>query len=281
MFGGNGYPSVADIAAAFPDRGRSNDGWGNDGGGWWILIILLALFGGFGNGGWGGFGGNSGAGYTDAALQRGFDTQTLINKLDGINSGLCSLGYDQLAQMNGINTNILQTGFGIQQAINADTVANMQNTNGLSRQIGDCCCEQRAAIKDVQYAIAQNGCDTRQAIHQVGDTVNNNMNWNFRDMQDTIRDGFAAAEARENARYIRELEARVNTAERKSELGELYNNLIAYLAPQPRPAYLSCNPSTGMVVPNSLFAQMAWAQNGFGYNGWGNGCSSGCGGCCG
>lgn len=279
MFGGMNYPSVADIAAAFPDRGNNNgNGWGNDGG-WWILIILLALFGGFGNGGWGN-GGNAGNGYTDAAIQRGFDTQTIISKLDGLNSGLCSLGYDQLAQMNALSTSIMQGNFGIQQAINADTVANMQNTNALSRQVSDCCCEQRAAIKDVQYAIAQNGCDTRQAIHNVGDTLNNNMNWNFRDLQDTMRDGFAAAEARENARYVRELEARLNTAERKSELGELYNQLIAYLAPQSRPAYLTCNPSTGMVVPNSLFAQFAYAQNG--WNGFGGcGCNNGCGNCCG
>ena len=91
MFGGMNYPSVADIAAAFPDRGRSNDGFGNGDGGWWILIILLAMWGGFGGNGWGNGGNNRNSEFTDAALQRGFDNQTVINKLDGINSGLCSL----------------------------------------------------------------------------------------------------------------------------------------------------------------------------------------------
>ncbi len=263
MFANMGYPSVADIAAAFPDRGNNGNCCGNGNGmwgdGWWVLIILLAMWGGFGGNGWGNGGGNNGQYYTDAAVQRGFDNQSVMNKLNGIEQGLCSLGYDQLAQMNTINTNIMQTGYGIQQAINNDTVANMQNTNALSRQLGDCCCENRAAIKDVQYAIAQNGCDTRNQIHETGDAINNNMNWNFRNLSDTVRDGFQAAENRENLRYIRELEANVNTAERKGELAELYNNLIAYLAPQTRPAYLSCNPNTGMAIPQNLIDQIVYA----------------------
>lgn len=258
MFGNMGnYPSVADIAAVTDGNRNGNGMWGD--GGWWILIILLAMWGGFGNNGWNNGNGGNGQYYTDSAIQRGFDTQTVMSSLRGIEQGLCSLGYDQLAQMNGINANIMQTGFGITQAINADTVANMQNTNALSRQLGDCCCEQRAAIKDVQYAISQNGCETRNQIHMTGDQINNNMNWNFRDLNDTVRNGFAAAEARENARYIRELEAKVNTAERKSELGELYNNLIAYLAPQARPAFLSCNPQTGMSIPQSVIDQIVYA----------------------
>lgn len=259
MFANMGYPSVADIAAVQRNNGNCCNSGGNGmfGDGWWVLIILLAMWGGFGGNGWGG--GSNSQYYTDSAVQRGFDNQSVMNKLNGLEQGLCSLGYDQLAQMNTINSNIMQTGYGIQQAINADTVANMQNTNALSRQLGDCCCENRAAIKDVQYAIAQNGCDTRTQIHETGDAINNNMNWNFRDLNDTVRNGFQAAENRENLRYIRELEAKVNTAERKGELAELYNNLIAYLAPQTRPAYLSCNPNTGMAIPQNLIDQIVYA----------------------
>ena len=44
----NSSPSLADIAAV--TGGNRNDGaWGD--GGWWVLIILFALFGG-----WGGYG---------------------------------------------------------------------------------------------------------------------------------------------------------------------------------------------------------------------------------
>lgn len=258
MFANNGFPSVADIAAAFPNRGNNDNGWGGDGG-WWVLIILFALWGGFGGNGWGNNGGgNNGQYYTDGALQRGFDTQTIISKLDGLNSGLCNLGYDQLAQMNGITQTVMQTGFGIQQAINADTVANMQNTNGISRQIDNCCCETKGAIKDLQYAISQNDCAIEQAIHQTGDQIIQNANWNARDLSDSIKNGFAEIERQNNLRYISQLERQVNTAERKSELGELYNQLIAYLAPRTNPAYLACNPATGSVIPESAVQQVAF-----------------------
>ena len=163
--------SLADIAAVTGSN-RDNDGmWGN--GAWWIVILLIFGWGGFGNNGWGGNG--YGNGYTDAAIQRGFDNQAVVSKLDGINNGICSLGYDQLAQMNGINTNILQTGFGIQQAINADTVSGMQNTNAIqstltnmAAQNASCCCETQRQIErgfaDTNYNMATQACQTRQAI---------------------------------------------------------------------------------------------------------------------
>lgn len=167
----NNGVSLADIAAVTGNN-RNNDGmWGD--GAWWIVILLIFGWGGFGNNGWGGNG--AGNGYTDAAIQRGFDNQTVVSKLDGISNGICNLGYDQLAQMNGINTNILQTGFGIQQAINADTVSGMQNTNAIqstltnmAAQNASCCCETQRQIErgfaDTNYNMATQACQTRQAI---------------------------------------------------------------------------------------------------------------------
>ena len=167
----NNGVSLADIAAVTGNN-RNNDGmWGD--GAWWIAILLIFGWGGFSGNGWGCNG--AGNGYTDAAIQRGFDNQTVVSKLDGINNGICSLGYDQLAQMNGINTNILQTGFGIQQEINADTVSGMQNTNAIqstltnmAAQNASCCCETQRQIErgfaDTNYNMATQACQTRQAI---------------------------------------------------------------------------------------------------------------------
>lgn len=268
MFGNSnyGYPSVADIAAAFPNRGNG-DGFGGDGG-WWILIILMAMWGGFG-GNWGNNGGrNMNSDFTDAAVQRGFDTQTIINKLDGINSGLCSLGYDQLAQMNGINSNIMQTGFGIQQAIN-------DNGNNLSRQLADCCCETKGLIKDLQYTMATDTCALKQEIHSTGDAIIQNANWNFRDMNDTIRDGFAAIEKRDLMRENRELQQQVNNAQRQAEFSQWANYITNYLAPKTNPAYLSCNPATGNVIPEHTIQQIACQVAQMLNNDCG--CNSGCG----
>lgn len=70
MFG-NSAPSVADIAAV-TDNNR-NSGWGGDGG-WWVLIILFALFGWGGNRGFGGYG--NGGGTFDGGIPNGFALAT-------------------------------------------------------------------------------------------------------------------------------------------------------------------------------------------------------------
>jgi hypothetical protein len=167
-----------------PAYGNGGDGFG-DGNGWWIILfVLFFVFGGWGNGGWGGNGSNSSY-YTDSAIQRGFDNQAVISKLDGISNGLCDGFYavnnGMLNGFNGINTNIMQTGFGIQQAINADTVANMQNTNALQAQLANCCCETREAIQGVNYNMAQNTC-----------ALQNTMNSNTRDIIDSQNAGTRA-----------------------------------------------------------------------------------------
>lgn len=153
----DGNYSLADIAAA-TGNGRNNDGMFGGDGSWWIIVLFIFAFFGWGNNGWGNNG--NGGGYTATAatqadIQRGFDNSAVISKLDGINSGLCdgfyAMNNGMLTGFNGINTNIMQTGFGIQQAINADTVANMQNANALQAQLANCCCETREAIQGVNY----------------------------------------------------------------------------------------------------------------------------------
>lgn len=86
-----------------------------------------------------------------------------------------------LTGFNGVNTNILQTGYGIQQAINADTVAGMQNANALQAQLAQCCCDTREAIQGVNYNMATNTC-----------ALQNTMNNNTRDIIDNQNAGTRA-----------------------------------------------------------------------------------------
>ena len=176
--------SLADIAAVTGNN-RNNDGmWGD--GAWWIVILLIFGWGN-GFGGWGnGNGGGALQGYaTQADIQRGFDNSAVISKLDGISNGLCdgfyAMNNSMLTGFNGINTNIMQTGYGIQQAINADTVANMQNTNALQSQLANCCCETREAIQGINYNLATNTC-----------ALQNTMNNNTRDIIDSQQAGTRA-----------------------------------------------------------------------------------------
>ncbi len=291
MFNG-GSPSLADIAAVTKNNG--DDGFGGNNG-WWILIILFALFGwgrggygeGNGNGNGGGttvvtvptpmggcYGGGAGYGFTDAAIQRGFDNQAVVQKLDGINSGICSLGYDQLSQMNGINTNIMQTGFGLQQAINADTVANMQNTNALSTQLSNCCCENRQGQADIKYQMATDTCAVTTAINQAVQTVMQNANDNYRQLHDeniqlqmqNYRDQLAQKDS-----LIQSLNLAQSQANQNQYFDSRLDALYDKLSPCPKPAYWVQNPNCCQ-TPWGPFGNGNWYNN--------NNCCGSNSGCC-
>ena len=247
MFNSANVPSLADIAAV--TENNNNDGmWGGDG--WWAIIIFAIIFGwnGFGNNGWGGNGGSAGAtasAYTDSAIQRGFDTQSILGKLDGITNGICdgiyAVNNSMLTGFNGINTNVMQTGFGIQQAINADTVANMQNTNALQSQLANCCCETREAIQGVNYNMAQNTC-----------ALQNTMNTNTRDIIDSQNAGTRAILDYLCNEKISSLQAENNDLRRaasqdrqsallSTEIASQTQQIINAVRPTPVPAYPASN----------------------------------------
>lgn len=211
----NSSPSLADIAAV---TGGNRDGLGGDGG-WWVLIILLALFGGFGNRG--GIGGVGEACATPSDLQRGFDNQGVTNKLNGLENAFASLGYDQLAQMNGLNSTVMQTGFGLQSSLDG-------GFNGLSRQLADCCCENRAAIAQVRYDMATQACELGHRIDGVGDR---------------IHDELTAIRMEQKNERIAELTQKLNAANLAASQVAQNQYLVSQLRPCPSPAYVVPNPN--------------------------------------
>lgn len=246
----DGNYSLADIAAA-TGNGRNNDGMFGGDGSWWIIVLFIFAFFGWGNNGWGNNG--NGGGYvataaTQADIQRGFDNSAVISKLDGISNGLCdgfySMNNGMLTGFNGINTNIMQTGFGVQQAINADTVANMQNTNALQAQLANCCCETREAIQGVNYNMAQNTCALQNTMNNNTRDLLENQNSNTRAILDYLCQKetadlraenqalkLAASQSNQNAVLQAAMDA--NTAE-----------ILRRTAPLPVPAYQVPNPNT-------------------------------------
>lgn len=263
MFNGNS-PSLADIAAV---TGNNRDDGFLGGDGIWAIIVFAMIFGwgGFGNG-WGN-GGNGGAtpfatgALTQADLQRGFDTQAIVGKLDGITNGICDGFYaannNMLTGFNGINTNIMQTGYGIQQAINADTIANMQNTNALQSQLANCCCETREAIQGVNYNMAQNTC-----------ALQNTMNTNTRDIIDSQNAGTRAILDYLCQEKISSLQAENNDLRIAASQDRQSALLTTAMSAQTQQIINSVNPQAvpAYVVPN---------PNAYAY---GCGCSTGC--CC-
>ena len=131
--------SPADIAALTGSNNRS-DGWAGDGLGWIWIILLFALFGGWGNGfgGWGANGGANSPGLqglaTRADINEGFALNGIENGIRSIQTGLCDTTYAlNNAITSGFSANQLQlcNGFnGVQQSFNQ-----------LGYQMQDCCCQ--------------------------------------------------------------------------------------------------------------------------------------------
>lgn len=140
-----GYMMGRDSGNGYNNGGM---GWGGD---WFWGIILIALLfnGGWGNGFGGGFGGGNGAvpyaigsTFTDSSLQRGFDTQTIIGKLDGINAGLCdgfyAMNTGMLNATNNLSAAVCNLGYENAQLSNATNVAIMQGNNAIQNQMSEC-----------------------------------------------------------------------------------------------------------------------------------------------
>lgn len=130
---------------------NNNDMFGSGWGGLIGLIAVAALFG-WGNGGFGFGGGNGGAYSVDAAVQRGFDTNGIMNKLEGINNGLCDGFYAMnTGMLNGFGQvqQTLCAGFnGITNAVTTSGYETRNAINGVSQQLASCLKKFFKAIKN-------------------------------------------------------------------------------------------------------------------------------------
>ncbi len=303
---GNSTPFTMPVTPAYGNGGGMG-GWGND----WIALAILALIfgdgwgmggmGGMGmfwpfmmmNGGFGGFGGNGcgcGNGNSNAIqadIQRGFDTQSIIGKLDGINNGLCDGFYavntsilnaqsgiqNSLCQgFNGVNTNIMQGNFGLQQAINNASVANMQGQNALQSQLASCCCETQRAIDGVNYNMATNTCSiTNQMNNNTRDIIESN-NAGTRAILDYLcQDKISTLQSENQALRLAASQANQNNvlmAAMDSNKAEILRKTGAEC---PTAAYI-VQPPQPVTFPTNCCGGVNYA--GYGNNGCG--CNSGC-----
>lgn len=305
--GNYGLPITMNVEPVGSNCNNGNGMWGGDGAWWIVIFVLFFAFGGWGNNGWGGNGGNGGAvpyavgsTYTDAAIQRGFDNQGVMNKLNGIEQGVCNLGYENLAQMNNLGMAVangfhgvdnaicnlgyttqqgfnatqvanMQGNFALQQAINADTVANMQNTNALATQLANCCCENRAGQKDIQYQMATDTCAVQNTIQNTTRDIIDNQNANSKQILDfLVQDKIASLQAENQSLKLAASQADQNNfiaATQNAQTAELIRRLGADC---PQPSYI-VQPPTPVNFPTNCCGTVNFA---------GNGCGNGCGGCC-
>lgn len=230
---------VMPVTPAYGMGGYGNGMWGGEWGSWILLFLLFGMFGR----GWGGWGNESSccSPATCSDLQAGFNNQAVTNKLNGLENGLCSLGYDQLAQMNGINTNILNTGFGIQNAVQQGTVAAMQNTNALQTQLSNCCCGLEKGQMQITNSMDSGFCQTNYNLA----TNTNSIIQNAHADTDRVIAKLDAMEMAHKDETIAALRSQVDALNLAQSQANQNTYLVNTLRPCPTPAYITCNPWGG------------------------------------
>lgn len=230
-------------------------GYGSNGmfgdGGWWAILILFALFGGFGRGGFG-FGGYGGEGVgacaTQADVRNAVDQQTLISKLDQQTYGLSDSTYALNNAITGGFNGVQQT---LCQGFNGVNTTMLQGFNGIQSQLAGCCCDIERGIEGVNYNIATQICDVKHTMSDNTRDIIENQNCNTRSILDfLVNDKIATLQAENQNLKLQASQAAQNAY------------LVNELRPCPVPAYITCSPF-----------QSAY---GFGLNGYSNGCGCGC-----
>lgn len=259
--------------------GMGNNGFGN-GSDWLWIILLLALFGGFGNNGNGGFGNGFNNDYAwlsngqKEIMQNtndGFNTLHLSNQIEGVRDGIYGLS-NQLCNCCADMNQTVSSGFAnaetaanarqianMQQAFNSQ-VATMQGFNGLSSQFADCCCENRLGIANLNSTIISENCADRQLINEIGRDIITNQTANTQ----RILDQLCADKIDAKNEKISELQRELQMADLKAsqieqnafiaqgfanEVDQLYNRLSNCPVPS-TPVYgrtpiFTCNGNNG------------------------------------
>ena len=154
---------------------NNNGGFGNNN---WIWVLFLWMI--WGNNGWGnnGFGGNNGTGYLANQMSNDAGRDLLLQAINGRADAI-----SQIATITNTGVETVKNGiFALQSAIqNVGTQVGMSGLEvqnaialgnaGLSRQLCECCCENRLAIANqtsaLQAQMAQNDANIRLQLAQL------------------------------------------------------------------------------------------------------------------
>lgn len=172
---------------------NNNGGFGGNGN--WIWVLFLWMMWGANGNSWGGFGGNNGTGFLANQLNNDAGRDLLLQAINGRADALSQLAQITNSSVETVKTNL----FAIQSAIQSvgtqvgmsglETINALQIGNAnLSRQICECCCENRLAIANqtatlqadsarnfaaTQLQLAQNHADDRLDICQQTNALQN------------------------------------------------------------------------------------------------------------
>ena len=223
----DGTLSAADIAAVTNGGGF---GFGGDSG-WWLILLFLFAFGGWGNGFGGGYG-NGGVPYMVNDVQRGFDQSAVMSGISGIQTSLANgFAGNEISQCNQTaNITGQLSALALNQATNA--------------------CGVNSSIADLKYTVATENCADRAAVTEALQQVTNAINGGVQ----SIKDQLCQQTIEQKNEEISNLRTQINLSNLAASQNLQTQQLIAnneaqtaalerYLAPNPVPAYIVANPN--------------------------------------
>lgn len=210
--------------------GMMNSGFGGFGGdgAWWIIILFLFVFCGWGGNGWGNNG--NGGGVVDGYVLTS-DFANVERKIDSVNQGLCDGFYQQAQLVNGTNM-AMANGFAQAELSRSNQqAALMQQLNAMQMQAANCCCENRAVIAQVRYDMATQACDTRNTVQNATRDIIDANNQNSRAILDFLTQS-----------KLSDLQAENQGLKLAASQAAQNSYLVSQLRPSPIPAYTVQNP---------------------------------------
>lgn len=231
----DGNLSAADIAAVTNGGGF---GFGGDNG-WWLILLFLFAFGGWGNGFGGGYGGG-GTPYVVNDVQRGFDQSAVMSGITGIQTSLSN-------------------GFATSEVSQCNQTANLTGQlSALALNQATNACNTNSNIADLKYTVATEACADRAAVTDALQVVTNAINNGVQSIKDQLYSDKLDAKNEEIANLRTQINlANLSASQNAQTAAIIANNeaqtvaLERYLSPVPVPAYIvpqnscSCGCSTG------------------------------------
>ncbi len=271
--------SLSDIAAVTGNNGRNSGDMFGGNGAWWIIILFLFVFCGWGGNGFGGNGGRNGGGVMEGYVLTS-DFANLERKLDNVNSGLCDGFYAVAQQFATLQNNINQGFAGLNTAMFQGFAGVDRAICNLQAQIASCCCEIQRQVEGVRYDMAIQAGDTRNLIQSTSCNLQNTMNNNTRDILENANANTRAIIDKLTAQEIAAKDAQIASqnqqifgyqlaASQAHQTNDIRSSILSELRNCPVPSYQVPNPNCCY----GPWGGMNWA----GFSGQNNGCNSGCG----
>lgn len=225
----DGNLSVADIAAVTNGGGF---GFGGDNG-WWLILLFLFAFGGWGNGFGGGYGGG-GTPYVVNDVQRGFDQSAVMSGITGIQTSLSN-------------------GFATSEVSQCNQTANLTGQlSALALNQATNACNTNSNIADLKYTVATEACADRAAVTDALQVVTNVINNGVQSIKDQLYSDKLDAKNEEIANLRTQINlANLSASQNAQTAAIIANNeaqtvaLERYLSPVPVPAYIVPQNSCG------------------------------------